>query len=99
MGGHQAWRKRVAEGELMKGAGGAAMRHHPRLGRRGKDLALNRKGNIGGRPNPKRKDKRKRDDALENIDISISTINRTNYIGILILIAVVVASTAVFQRV
>lgn len=58
MGGHSAWRKRVARGEPMKGAGGAALRHRPHLGRKGKDLALNRLGNIGGRPNPKNKSKR-----------------------------------------
>lgn len=55
MGGHSAWRKRVANGETSKNIGGAIARHHPRLGRRGKDLALNRLGNIGGRPNPKKK--------------------------------------------
>jgi hypothetical protein len=54
MGGNSAWRKRVARGELAKGSGGAALRHRPRLGRRGEDLKLNRKGNIGGRGNPKK---------------------------------------------
>ena len=58
MGGHAAWRKRVARGELAKGAGGAALRHRPRWGRRGADLALNRKGNLGGHGNPKKKSKR-----------------------------------------
>ena len=58
MGGHQAWRKRVARGELAKGAGGAICRHRPRLGRRGADLILNRKGHIAG-GNPKKKNKRK----------------------------------------
>lgn len=55
MGGHSAWRKRVANGELAKGSGGAILRHHPRNGRKGKDLALNRKGNLGGHGNPKKK--------------------------------------------
>lgn len=55
MGGHAAWRKRVARGELAKGSGGAALRHRPRWGRRGADLTLNRKGNLGGFPNPKKK--------------------------------------------
>ena len=55
MGGHAAWRKRVAAGELAKGSGGAALRHRPRLGRKGTDLALNRLGNLGGHGNPKRK--------------------------------------------
>lgn len=58
MGGNSAWRKRVAAGELAKGSGGAALRHRPRLGRRGADLALNRLGNIGGRGNPKKLKKR-----------------------------------------
>ena len=61
MGGHSAWKKRAAAGGLSKDcAGGAILRHHPRLGRKGKDLALNRLGNIGGRPNPKNKRARAR---------------------------------------
>jgi hypothetical protein len=56
MGGHAAWRKRVEQGELAKGSGGAILRHRPRLGRKGKDLILNRKGHIGG-GNPKKKRK------------------------------------------
>ena len=49
MGGHTAWRKRVAAGELAKGSGGAALRHRPRLGRKGADIKLlNRLGNLGG---------------------------------------------------
>ena len=59
MGGHAAWRKRVARGELAKGAGGAALRHRPRWGRRGADLALNRKGNLGGHGNPKKNAKKR----------------------------------------
>jgi hypothetical protein len=55
MGGHAAWRKRIAAGELAKGSGGAALRHRPRLGRRGLELALNRLGNLGGHGNPKKK--------------------------------------------
>jgi hypothetical protein len=62
MGGNNAWRKRVANGELAKGAGGAALRHRPRLGRRGEDLKLNRKGNIAG-GNPKKMNKRKDNDS------------------------------------
>jgi hypothetical protein len=62
MGGNAAWRKRVAKGELAKGAGGAALRHRPRLGRRGEDLKLNRKGNIAG-GNPKKMNKRKDNDS------------------------------------
>jgi hypothetical protein len=56
MGGHNAWRKRVKNGLLAKeGGGGAICRHRPRLGRRGKDLILNRKGYIGGGSNKKKK--------------------------------------------
>lgn len=71
MGGHSAWRKRVARGEPAKGSGGAACRHHPRLGRKGVDqLALNRLGFIGGRPNPKRKKtKHKTVVSLEDLEI------------------------------
>lgn len=53
MGGHSAWRKRVAAGQPAKGRGGAIARHHPHLGRKGEDLKLNRKGNIAG-GNPKK---------------------------------------------
>jgi hypothetical protein len=59
MGGHSAWKKRVAAGGLAKGAGGAIARHRPRLGRKGKDLKLNRKGNIGG-GNPKKQKAKKK---------------------------------------
>ena len=55
MGGHSAWKKRVAAGGLAKaGSAGAIARHRPRNGRKGKDLKLNRKGNIAG-GNPKKK--------------------------------------------
>jgi preprotein translocase subunit Sss1 len=40
-------------GELAKGRGGAIARHRPHFGRKGKDLKLNRKGNIAG-GNPKK---------------------------------------------
>lgn len=53
MGGHAAWRKRIAAGEPAKGRGGAIARHRPHLGRKGEDLKLNRKGNIAG-GNPKK---------------------------------------------
>ena len=55
MGGHSAWRKRVKNGELAKQAGGAICRHRPRLGRKGKDIEKNKKGNILGGPNKKKK--------------------------------------------
>mmetsp|Transcript_21450 Transcript_21450/g.31754 ORF Transcript_21450/g.31754 Transcript_21450/m.31754 type:complete len:138 (+) Transcript_21450:142-555(+) len=50
----KAWRRRVKQGLLAKDGGGAICRHHPRLGRRGKDLILNRKGHILGGPNKKK---------------------------------------------
>ena len=66
MGGHQAWRKRVAAGELAKGSGGAALRHRPRLGRKGvEERKLNRLGNIGGRPNPKKEEEEENCSAKE----------------------------------
>jgi hypothetical protein len=65
MGGNSAWKKRVASGGLAKGSGGASLRHHPHLGRRGKDLALNRKGNLGGHGNPKRKRTARKSTALD----------------------------------
>lgn len=76
MGGHAAWRKRVQNGELAKQAGGAICRHRPRLGRRGKDIEKNKKGNILGGPNKKKKNKGKfnqvattiRNDSDEKID-------------------------------
>ena len=76
MGGHSAWRKRVASGEPAKGCGGAILRHRPRLGRRGKDLALNRKGNIaGGNPKKKKKSRNPPDhlveESLENNGLSV----------------------------
>ena len=52
MGGHSAWRKRVARGELAKGMGGAIMRHRPRWGPKGKEaIARQRRGYN----NPKRR--------------------------------------------
>jgi hypothetical protein len=71
MGGHSAWRKRVAVGGLAKGSGGASLRHRPHLGRRGVDLALNRKGNLGGHGNPKKNSKKTRD----------CNVNRSPYAG------------------
>mmetsp|Transcript_34283 Transcript_34283/g.48715 ORF Transcript_34283/g.48715 Transcript_34283/m.48715 type:complete len:110 (+) Transcript_34283:86-415(+) len=65
MGGHSAWRKRVARGELAKGSGGAIIRHRPHLGRKGKDLIKNRKGHIG-EGNPKKKKKRNPEKSSES---------------------------------
>ena len=50
-------------GDTAKGSGGAIMRHRPHLGRKGKDLILNRKGHIAG-GNPKKKNKK----SLEHSD-------------------------------
>ena len=61
MGGHSAWRKRVAAGELAKGSGGAICRHRPHLGRKGKDREVERKGNINGGPRKKKRNKAKLD--------------------------------------
>mmetsp|Transcript_21909 Transcript_21909/g.62855 ORF Transcript_21909/g.62855 Transcript_21909/m.62855 type:complete len:126 (-) Transcript_21909:244-621(-) len=61
MGGHSAWRKRVAAGELAKQSGGAICRHRPHLGRRGKDREVERKGNINGGPRKKKHNKSKVD--------------------------------------
>lgn len=64
MGGHSAWRKRVAAGELAKGSGGAICRHRPHLGRKGKDREVERKGNINGGPRKKKRNKAKLDRRL-----------------------------------
>ena len=57
MGGHSAWRKRIKNGELAKQSGGAICRHRPHLGRKGKDIEKNKRGNILGGPNKKKKKK------------------------------------------
>lgn len=61
MGGHSAWRKRLAAGELAKQSGGAICRHRPHLGRKGKDREVERKGNINGGPRKKKRNKAKID--------------------------------------
>lgn len=75
MGGHSAWRKRVADGQLAKGSGGAIMRHRPHLGRKGKDLIKNRKGHIGG-GNPKKKKKNKKGAVVGVVDNNNNTSER-----------------------
>lgn len=63
MGGHTAWRKRVANGELAKGLGGAIMRHRPRWGPKGKEaLARQRRGYD----NPKKRGKKNQQTKNEN---------------------------------
>mmetsp|Transcript_8359 Transcript_8359/g.12334 ORF Transcript_8359/g.12334 Transcript_8359/m.12334 type:complete len:96 (-) Transcript_8359:89-376(-) len=67
MGGHNAWRKRVKAGLLAKeGGGGAICRHRPHLGRKGKDLILNRKGHINGGPNKKKRRNRAKNIKSDN---------------------------------
>ena len=44
------------------------MRHRPHRGRKGPDLALNRKGNLGGRPNPKKVRSNPKEEQPELID-------------------------------
>ena len=76
MGGHSAWRKRVKNGEPAKGSGGAIARHRPHLGRKGRDLALNRKGNIAGGNPKKRKNRREGD--LGNMTTATTTTKGKN---------------------
>ena len=55
MGGHAAWRKRVKNGDLAKGSGGAICRHRPHFNR-GKPIL--KKGQLrGGNPKKKKKGK------------------------------------------
>jgi hypothetical protein len=70
MGGHSAWRKRVAAGDPAKGRGGAIARHRPHLGRKGEDLKLNRKGNIaGGNPKKLRSNKSGKEDGNDGVQL------------------------------
>jgi hypothetical protein len=78
MGGHSAWKKRVKNGGLAKGSGGAIARHRPRWGRKGEDRKLNRKGNIAG-GNPKKK-KTKRVAQLKGNPLSNDSVKRLKFI-------------------
>jgi hypothetical protein len=70
MGGHSAWRKRVAAGEPAKGRGGAICRHRPHLGRKGEDLKLNRKGNIaGGNPKKLKSNKSRKEEGNDGLQV------------------------------
>mmetsp|Transcript_14255 Transcript_14255/g.18610 ORF Transcript_14255/g.18610 Transcript_14255/m.18610 type:complete len:123 (-) Transcript_14255:272-640(-) len=62
-----AWKKQGPRGELTKGAGGSIARQKPHLGRKGKDLILNRKGNIAG-GNPKKLKKQQRQALLLRLE-------------------------------
>jgi len=90
MGGHSAWRKRVAKGELAKGAGGAALRHRPRL-RRGKDIGLTRKGNIGGGNPKKRNRKQLGQDDVERDRVSRKERWQGSFLNMLALFAVLIS--------
>jgi hypothetical protein len=100
MGGHAAWRKRVAAGGLAKGSGGAALRHRPRLGRRGADLELNRKGNLGGHGNPKKKTRNNKVD----VDDKNSILTKRSGVNSMILlrrllVIVVIVVTIIFSSI
>jgi hypothetical protein len=93
MGGHAAWRKRVAAGGLAKGSGGVSLRHRPHLGRRGAELALNRKGNIGGHGNPKKKATKRKVELHVNRNmracLSLSMINTVTAKGVILLVVII----------
>lgn len=57
MGGHAAWRKRLKNGDLAKGSGGAICRHRPHFNR-GKPIL--KKGQLRG-GNPKKRGKKDKD--------------------------------------
>jgi hypothetical protein len=84
MGGHSAWRKRVARGELAKGSGGAICRHRPHFGRKGKEREKERKGNIAG-GNPKKKEKSTEDEVPAK-----SNGNANHFLIIKIIMAIVI---------
>jgi hypothetical protein len=65
MGGHKAWKKRVANGELAKGMGGAIMRHRPHVGPKGVDEIAKQKR---GYSNPKKKSSKSKEIRLEGTD-------------------------------
>ena len=93
MGGHSAWKKRVATGGIAKGAGGAIARHRPRWGRKGEDLKLNRKGNIAG-GNPKKTRTKKTE--KERSSASTKLVESPNVKSILVktLVFILMASVA-----
>ena len=102
MGGHSAWRKRVERGELAKGSGGAIMRHRPHLGRKGKDLILNRKGHIGGgNPKKMKKTQESPQETVSNVESSIQYrgIQRKILWGILVAYFVSLVVAALHRRV
>jgi hypothetical protein len=93
MGGHSAWRKRVAAGELAKGRGGAILRHRPHFGRKGEDLKLNRKGNIaGGNPKKSTAKARKLDDKRNIIGMnktdSYQKLKRITFVALLAVLSI-----------
>jgi hypothetical protein len=93
MGGHSAWRKRVARGELAKGSGGAICRHRPHFGRKGKEREKERKGNVAG-GNPKKKKKcRREEDAAE----SNGSVHHFEVIKIAVAIAIIYLASSLYS--
>ncbi len=93
MGGHSAWRKRIAAGELAKGSGGAIARHRPHFGRKGEDLKLNRKGNIaGGNPKKRKSSKAQTDEERNNSLDSTKNSTEPDLRGIIITTVLAVLS-------
>jgi hypothetical protein len=85
---------------LAKGSGGAALRHRPRLGRRGADLELNRKGNLGGHGNPKKKTRNNKVD----VDDENSILTKRSGVNSMILlrrllVIVVIVVTIIFSSI
>jgi hypothetical protein len=92
MGGHSAWRKRVARGELAKGSGGAICRHRPHFGRKGKEREKERKGNIAG-GNPKKKKKSTREEVALESSVSV---DRFQVITTAMTIAIICLASSLF---
>jgi hypothetical protein len=85
----------VDAGDTAKGSGGAIMRHRPHLGRKGKDLKLNRKGHIAG-GNPKKKKKRLEHSEEVDRKLDLATnfdSNRSNNAVLLFVLSLILTST------
>ena len=95
MGGHSAWRKRVANGELAKKSGGAICRHRPHLGRKGKEREVERKGNIKGGPRKKKSNKAKRDTAADADAAKVSVSSTWPYLILLVRLVLAAVSQLV----
>jgi hypothetical protein len=95
MGGHSAWRKRVERGDLAKGYAGAICRHRPHLGRTGKDLNKNRKGNIGG-GNPKKLSREFKDTKFRRDSATVRLNASKLLVWFLVLLSTIVAISYTF---